>query len=520
MPIILQHAVPQSLSETIVDSKKYDYDDALKTMEKKIDSQKKDRPQILNETFFDELKIWLNQSPLLSENYISGESPIPTFKGYISDKIQESIKKGFDFIREFNKVVNHVLRHIVKDISDPKFSLKAMPKNSAEFKEFFKHMHYASDIFNKIESWNMDGDDLSYENIYSRFYSKIIDLKDKYNIKEPRNLINNIIESLVDKKNEILNNKARYVADAPFKSHKGIFDELDSYFIDKLKDNMLTRVQEIFDKYDKASEIQSELDLWSKIFSNDELKKAPELLISFNNYILKGISSELNPFIKAPGFMRFVKAKLSAEYHSEDEIIYHFSFKVVIGVDSQGDSSEEKYRYVTKDIVVQKMGKSALFENKWFKLFKDIVNEKKPDDINKLLRIAASLKASNLEKILDHFKGNPEAMFKLLRDKRLLALLKNHHISIDEFMEASETMSKTVKYTLIGIAATLGLVSTIIWATGIRSARTNKRLMKNNKKYKYKSTRGMVITSALLGLLSLSGSVALMTYIFIVKGGL
>ncbi|MCK5867208.1 MAG: hypothetical protein KAG14_02300 [Mycoplasmataceae bacterium] len=151
---------------------------------------------------------------------------------------------------------------------------------------------------------------------------------------------------------------------------------------------------------------------------------------------------------------------------------------------------------------------------------KTLLLKEKPFDAKKLLKIGASLKREDLKIIMDKYEGNPEGLFKLLRNKKLIEMLKDGKISVAKMLNAAKSISDTIKYTLLGVASTLGLGSLTIWATGASAARTNKRLIKNNKKYKYKSTKGMVITSALLGLLSMAGSIGMMIYVFIIKGGL
>ena len=145
---------------------------------------------------------------------------------------------------------------------------------------------------------------------------------------------------------------------------------------------------------------------------------------------------------------------------------------------------------------------------------KKLIDKYKPSDGASLLAAAAGEPEEKLKKLLKMFQGNPEGLFKMLRD------LRDSDIPLDELMNASKAISDTIKYALIGVASALGLGALAIWATGISSARTNKRLAKNNKKYKYKSTKGLVMTSAVLGLVSLAGSIGLMLYVFVIKGGL
>ena len=88
-----------------------------------------------------------------------------------------------------------------------------------------------------------------------------------------------------------------------------------------------------------------------------------------------------------------------------------------------------------------------------------------------------------------------------------------------DILDKLKTASKAFKYILAALGAIMGLTAIIGLLIPIRIGIADKKFNKRNPNNK-KSSRKLIITSTIAGLLSASVSVGVMIYVFVVQGGL
>ena len=158
---------------------------------------------------------------------------------------------------------------------------------------------------------------------------------------------------------------------------------------------------------------------------------------------------------------------------------------------------------------------------------KEVINNAIKSDYKKLIEEAKKIYGNPLPKEimkqiiskkdeLKHELGkiNPKSA----HTKDVMKLLKNFDIS--KILNKAKILSNLSKYALVGISGILGVGGLISLYNALKIWTTNKK-MKDipNSKLKLKSAKKMGLLSMAIGALAIGGSITLILFIFIIKGG-
>ncbi len=307
----------------------------------------------------------------------------------------------------------------------------------------------------------------------------------------------------------------------------------DNY--DKLTLFPTINLEDLFENLDELNVITNDLDITYKM----EYRKYKDdtIYVYFN---FENLVKNLAPYTVEKAILKKATTEEINKVKNEIDLIHKKSLNQLDKISLSNVNEEKKYLKEFQDLYDD--SQTNYFQNEeflngfvnTFKLEKILENYK--EDTKqiwiKILRSKYDEKIKEIKNLKGASEEEKQKLLEQLDEELLASLSKIKDLNLDydiikmlnsvdwnfkKVLNSKVIISKTFKYILASSAGVLALGSVVSSASLISLIKSKKKLKKNN--LKFKSRKGLILLTSLIGIASTIGSAGLSLFVFVSQGG-
>ena len=294
-------------------------------------------------------------------------------------------------------------------------------------------------------------------------------------------------------------------------------------------------LEDLFENLDELDVIANDLDITYKM----EYRKYKDDTI-YVYFHFKNLVKNLAPYTVEKPILKKATTEEINQVKNEIDLIHRKSLNQLNKISFSDVNQEKKYLKEFQDLYndsqknyfqnedflngfVNTFKLEKILENYkedtkqiWIKILRSKYNEK-VKEIKNLKGASEKEKQKLLEQLDEELLASLSKIKDLNLDYDIIGMLNSVDWNFKKVLNSKVIISKTFKYILASSAGVLALGSIASGASLISLIRSKKKLKKNN--LKFKSRKGLILLTSLIGIASTIGSVGLSLFVFVSQGG-